>query len=209
MQVQANNSAAMQAQRQQLRQQMKAARTALSAAQQQQAANDLVEQALAQNEVQQARRIGLYHAFGAELNTMPLLTALLANGKHISMPVLHPCSAGHLLMLNYHPDSELQLNQFGIPEPVLRVADVTPLSAIDCLLIPLLGFDANGNRLGMGGGFYDRTLASWARGRYPHLSVFGLAHDCQQLSAVPVASWDVPIPAVITPSRCLRFKKSP
>ncbi|RUO28165.1 5-formyltetrahydrofolate cyclo-ligase [Aliidiomarina sedimenti] len=188
-----------------LRERLISQRNALNAAQQQDAASALTRQALALPELQQARRIGLYHSVGGELNTAPLIDSLLEQGKQLALPVLHPFNPGHLLMLDYSKTTPMRPNRFAIPEPVLSCQAVVPLAQIDCLLIPLVGFDPHGNRLGMGGGFYDRTLAPWLDGKLPGLTVFGLAHDCQQVEQLPVASWDVPINGVITPGRIWRF----
>jgi 5-formyltetrahydrofolate cyclo-ligase len=199
-------SPSAQAARQAYRRQLKTARDQLSTSEQTSAAYDLVDQVMAQPEVQQAETLAAYFSFGSELNTEPLLQALLDAGKRIALPVLHPFTPGHLLMLHYDSNTRLVDNRFGIPEPALRCPDVVPFTDINCLLTPLVGFDAVGNRLGMGGGFYDRTLTGWHQGRYPSLSVFGLAHDCQFVEALPTEPWDVPLPGVITPSRCWRFK---
>lgn len=192
-------------QRRTLRQQLKRARSELSQAQQQQAAEQLVDNVMAQPWVTNANTIALYHSFGAELDTGPLLEALQQAGKQLCLPVLHPFAKGHLLMLRYHSNSAMHINQYGIIEPLLDSTAVVPLAAIDCLFTPLVGFDLNGNRLGMGGGYYDRTLAGWADGRYPQLEVCGLAHDCQRVDRLPVQPWDVPLPRVLTPTQSWRF----
>ncbi|ADO10697.1 Uncharacterized protein ygfA [Pantoea vagans C9-1] len=71
------------------------------------------------------------------------------------------------------------------------------------MLVPLVAFDQHGQRLGMGGGFYDRTLQNWRQ--HGFLPV-GLAHDCQQVDSLPVAEWDVPLPAVMTPSKLWQWE---
>jgi 5-formyltetrahydrofolate cyclo-ligase len=99
------------------------------------------------------------------------------------------------------------LNHFGIEEPRLNVQQVLPVSRLDIIFTPLVAFDATGQRLGMGGGFYDRTLQDWESaylqqcGPYP----IGLAHDCQRVDALPVQEWDVPLPEIITPSTHYRW----
>ena len=76
--------------------------------------------------------------------------------------------------------------------------------AVNGCCLTVVAFDAEGNRLGMGGGYYDRTLACWhEHGLGPR--PLGLAHDCQQVESVPQAQWDVPLPQIITPARCWRF----
>ena len=96
-------------------------------------------------------------------------------------------------------------NKYGIEEPELRVDNVVPLADIDVLLLPLVGFDEKGNRLGMGGGYYDRTLAQWYNGHAPHLFPIGLSYDEQRVSELPVEAWDIPLPEIITPGKHWRF----
>ena len=93
----------------------------------------------------------------------------------------------------------------------LSAADVTVLTAsriptMDAARpqVQAMAFDAEGNRLGMGGGYYDRTLACWHEHKLGPKPL-GLAHDCQQVDAVPQEQWDVPLPQIITPSRCWQF----
>ncbi|SUG45908.1 putative ligase [Salmonella enterica subsp. arizonae] len=85
--------------------------------------------------------------------------------------------------LHYHPHSELVTNRLKIQEPKLDVRDVLPLSQLDVLVTPLVAFDEDGQRLGMGGGFYDRTLQNWPS---HGLTPVGYAHDCQRVEKLPV-----------------------
>lgn len=199
-------SAHIAKERHRLRQQLKTRRQQLSPTEQAQAAQQIVTQLMRLDAVKQADCIAAYHSFGAELDTAPLLKALLASAKQVCLPVLHPFAPGHLLMLRYAHNTPMRMNAYGITEPVLDCRQVVPMAQIDCLLTPLVGFDDIGNRLGMGGGFYDRTLAGWSHGLYPELEVLGLAHDCQHVPHIPVAHWDVPLPAVVTPSKYWRFQ---
>ncbi len=90
------------------------------------------------------------------------------------------------------------MNRLKIREPKLDVRDVLPLAELDVLVTPLVAFDVSGQRLGMGGGFYDRTLQNWQQYR---LQPVGYAHDCQQVDSLPSEEWDIPLPAVITPEK--------
>lgn len=195
--------------RQLLRRQLRQRRQALTPAQQAAAAAQLTAQLLELPEIQQASTIAAYQAMPEELNPAPALQALAEQGKQLALPVLHPFARGHLLFLRYQPGQPLITNPLGIAEPPLRVPDIVPLGELDVVLLPLVGFDASGQRLGMGGGFYDRTLAGWARGAYPQLHPIGLAHSCQQLDQVPTASWDIPLPQIVTPERRWRFPTEP
>ena len=93
-------------------------------------------------------------------------------------------------------------NEFGIPEPLLRSRRVTAITRLDLVLTPLVGFDEQGNRLGMGGGFYDRSFAylrQRQRWRKPHL--LGVAFELQNCEqGLPHQQWDVPLDGVVTES---------
>ena len=67
--------------------------------------------------------------------------------------------------------------------------------------MPLVAFDKQGNRLGMGGGFYDRTLARLHEQNWQKPQLIGLAHECQKVDALPIESWDVPLKTIITPDK--------
>lgn len=192
--------------RQQLRRALLAARKALSAAEREQAAAAIQAQVLALEELQQPCSIGSYHSVHAELPTHALNQALQRSGHRLALPVLHPIVHHHLLMLHIDEHSEWRHNNYGIPEPKLQCQRIVPLQQLQLLLVPLVGFDAQGNRMGMGGGFYDRTLAGWRAGRYPNLQPIGLAYDCQLVEKLPTAPWDVPLPRVITPTKVWDFR---
>lgn len=183
--------------RQQLRQQIRLRRKSLTHEQQTQAAQQAAARMMGFAPVVEAQTVAAFLSFDGELDTRPLIEGLWRAGKKVYLPVLHPFSAGNLLFLRYFPDSDLVLNHFKIHEPALDVRHVLPLNKLDVLITPLVAFDTTGQRLGMGGGFYDRTLQNWrAHGLFP----VGYAHDCQQVDALPVEEWDIPLPAVITPT---------
>ncbi|MGE0969128.1 5-formyltetrahydrofolate cyclo-ligase [Klebsiella sp. WOUb02] len=184
--------------RPQIRQHIRQLRRALTPEQQARFAGLGANRMMAYPPVNLARTVALFLSFDGELDTQPLIEQLWRAGKRVYLPVLHPFSPGNLLFLHYHPQSELVINRLKIHEPKLDVRDVLPLSRLDVLITPLVAFDALGQRLGMGGGFYDRTLQNWRQ--YP-LQPVGYAHDCQQVDALPAEPWDIPLPAVVTPSK--------
>ena len=192
--------------RQQLRSHIRSLRRSLSAEQQHQASLDLVKQLLPRPEVQQAQHIALYLTNDGELDTTPLIHALWRQGKTLYLPLLHPVVSGYLVFQLYTPDTLLKPNQFGIGEPELNCSLLRPVSQLDLIFTPLVAFDAQGQRLGMGGGFYDRTLSQLhVEATKPRL--IGLAHDCQQVESVPVEAWDIPLPAICTPSCFCTFSE--
>ncbi|WP_338589739.1 5-formyltetrahydrofolate cyclo-ligase [Shewanella khirikhana] len=154
-----------------------------------------------QAELKGAKRVALYLENDGEISPRPLIAALWQQGVEVYLPVLHPFAEGHLLFIRYDAQTDMRENLYGIPEPVLACHQLCPAHRLDAIITPLVAFDETGNRLGMGGGFYDRTLAQLP----DSTRVIGLAHECQRLPALPVEAWDVPLATIVTPSRIYSF----
>ncbi|CAI1725658.1 5-formyltetrahydrofolate cyclo-ligase family protein [Serratia grimesii] len=185
-------------QRQDIRHQIRQRRRALTPEQQHTFALQTAERIAVHPRILAAQNIAVFLSFDGELDTRPLIERLWRQGLHVYLPVLHPFSLGNLLFLRYTPETPLISNRFNILEPQLDVRNVVPVGSLDVVLTPLVAFDSSGQRLGMGGGFYDRTLQNWQQtGPYP----IGLAHDCQQVEQIPAEHWDIPLPEIVTPSQ--------
>jgi 5-formyltetrahydrofolate cyclo-ligase len=186
-----------------IRKKIRTRRKALPRTFQNNAAETLLLTLKNENTVRNAQHIALYLANDGELDLQPFINWCWQQNKQVYLPVLHPFCSGHLLFLLFERDSKMLKNQYGILEPKLDVNKVCPLSQLDLLFTPLVAFDSKGARLGMGGGFYDRTLTNWQQHK---VTPIGLAHDCQQVDAIPVEYWDIPLPQIITPSTTYTFK---
>ena len=185
-----------------LRKEIRIRRNDLSQSMQQKSSQLLVQHLSRHQKVRSAQTIALYLANDSELDPMPFIKWCWQQKKQVYLPVLHPFCSGNLLFLLFENNSPMIRNQYGIYEPKLELSKVCPLNQIDVLFTPLVAFDNSGARLGMGGGFYDRTIANWQQHQvYP----IGLAHDCQQVDKIPVEHWDIPLPEIITPTRNLKF----
>lgn len=146
-----------------------------------------------------ARHIACYLPNDGELDITPLIDQAWAMGKTIYLPVLSSIHRNHLHFLPYRPDDELVCNRFGIPEPVVRSRRMVDLKRLDLVLTPLVGFDSDGNRLGMGGGFYDRSFAFLRRRRcWFKPELLGMAYDFQEVKKLEKNSWDVPLNGIAT-----------
>lgn len=194
-------------QRKTLRRELRRRRRALTPRQRQQAAQALCRRLRRLPEVQRARRVALYLPNDGEIDVTPLLGWLRRRGAKAYLPVLRPLSDNRLWFVHYHNATPMVANRFGIHEPHTRHAAhrarrLSPW-ALDLVLLPLVGFDEHGNRMGMGGGFYDRSFA-FARHRRPRPRLIGVAHDCQRVARLPVASWDVPLDAIVSDARVVR-----
>ncbi|MFX1712871.1 5-formyltetrahydrofolate cyclo-ligase [Stutzerimonas stutzeri] len=182
-----------------LRRKLRQTRRQLSPAQQRHAACRLYRQLSHHPLFRRARHIALYLPNDGEIDPRLLLRAAQRRGKATYLPVLNPWPRTRMVFQRIEPGERLRRNRFGIFEPVIRTARQRRVWALDLLLMPLVGFDGNGGRLGMGGGFYDRSLAYRARRKKSHKpTLLGLAHECQRVDRLPLESWDVPLLGTVT-----------
>jgi 5-formyltetrahydrofolate cyclo-ligase len=185
-----------------LRQSLRQARRALDSCEHARRSSEAVFHLTQHRLFHSARHIACYLPNDAELDPTGVMAKAWAMGKTVYLPVLSIHHHNHLHFLPYAPGDKLLPNRFGIPEPVSRGRGMVRLTQLDLVLTPLVGFDAQGGRLGMGGGFYDRSFAFLRRRqcwRKPRL--LGLAFDVQKSPiALPSQPWDVPLDGVVTES---------
>lgn len=200
---------AAQSQRKALRAELRQRRRALSARQQRRAARQLAAHLIRLPELKRARHIAAYVASDGEIDPARFLAWAQRHGKTVWLPVVTDASPLHRLGLRFVAAPPAgrrggwQRNRYGIAEPRGR-GQLSP-TRLDLLLMPLVGFDAAGHRLGMGGGYYDRLLADFDR-RARRPACIGLAHACQQVPALPVAVWDKDVGTIVTTAGTLRCR---
>lgn len=180
-----------------LREQLLAARQRRSEDQRNTAARLICERALALPEVATASIVAAYASLPGEPGTEALISALLARGVTVLLPVLQPDRS---LRWGIHQPGRERVNRLGIAEPPGADADEFSLTTATVVLCPGLAGDRHGNRLGRGGGSYDRALAGAQAGVLRCL----LLHDEEVLDAVPTQTHDQPVDVLITPTRTLR-----
>lgn len=191
--------------RAQLRKILRETRRALSAHAQRRAARNLQRNLAGNSRFLRARRVALYLANDGEIDPALVRQHLHARKRQVYLPVLARWPRERMYLQRVSAGERLRLNRFGIAEPVPRRSRQLPIWALDMILLPLVGFDERGGRLGMGGGFYDRALAYRKRRRSWHgPCLLGLAHDCQQVDELTLACWDVPLLATVTDSKWIR-----
>jgi 5-formyltetrahydrofolate cyclo-ligase len=174
----------------QLRRELRQRRHSLSTQSQLAAARAVASQCLKLPGFSHCHRIALYLAQDGEIDTTELSTSCRAQGKQLFLPVIG--SDNSLSFANWQPDGPLHNNRYGIPEPP-EEASRCPADQLDIVFMPLVGWDRTGGRLGMGGGFYDRSLA----GVNGPIRV-GLAHAIQELEEIPREAWDICLDFVVT-----------
>lgn len=179
-----------------IREKIRQARHELSPSQQDNAAIRIAERLERHHNILIAKRISVYLAVDGEIGTHYLIQSLWRLGKDVYLPILHPFTPRQLLFQRYTKETPMLQNSFGLLQPKLDVTQVIATEKLDIIITPLVAFDAEKNRIGMGGGYYDRILANYsATSRYP----IGVAHECQRITHVPIQPWDIVLAEIITP----------
>jgi len=150
-----------------------------------------------------ARRIACYSPVGGEIDCRFFVTDAWERGRIMLLPVL---SGAELKFSIYDSKSVFLRNRYDIPEPVDKNSRLTKPQNIDVVLVPLVAFDASGNRIGMGGGYYDRSFRFMrSRTTWHHPTLIGLAHDFQKVPRIKAHSWDIPLQFVVTEKHIYKF----
>jgi 5-formyltetrahydrofolate cyclo-ligase len=192
--------------RPQQRRQLRALRRSLSHRERRQRSAALSRQLFNQALFRNSRRIAVYLPSDGEVETAAIIERAWGLGKQVYLPVLVPFLHNRLWFARYEPGTRLVRNRYGIAEPRVVHSGRIVTHALDLVLTPLVGFDADGNRLGMGGGFYDRSFSFLTRRRlWRKPQLVGLAYDFQQLPQLPAQQWDVALTAVVTDGGWHRF----
>ena len=186
-----------------LRREMRQRRRALSIIEQKKAAEDLKSRVLAMPEFLRAKRIALYLPNDGEIDPGLLIEQARKMGKECYLPVLQPLVENRLWFVRYDRKTPMTCNRFGIPEPKLKGFSDKKRNRcrpedLDLVLFPLVAFDEQGGRMGMGGGFYDRTFAFSRHRPFAKPALIGLAHECQKVDDLPIADWDIPLQGVVS-----------
>lgn len=187
----------------QIRRQMRTRRRALSERERADCARRLVRATASDILLRRARRFACYLPNDGEMDLTPLMARLWALGRWSYLPVIR---GPRLWFLRYQPGTPLAANRFGIPEPDLAPTKRCAPFALDIVLMPLVAFDDAGNRLGMGGGYYDQTFAYKSRRRaWRKPLLLGVAYEFQRISSLPTHPWDVALDGIVTEEGFQKF----
>jgi 5-formyltetrahydrofolate cyclo-ligase len=143
--------------------------------------------------------VALYQPMAGEVDLRPCVALARVAGTRIYLPRIVNRRRRRMLFAPWSTDDSHRANAFGILEPA-SATGARPVIGLDVVVVPVVGFDGRGNRLGMGAGYYDRALrrrlgrgAAWRRPR-----LIGVAYACQQVPDIAVSPWDVPLDLVVT-----------
>jgi 5-formyltetrahydrofolate cyclo-ligase len=148
-----------------------------------------------------AQHIALYMPSDGEIDPQTLVSLARDLGKRLYLPVID--QENTLAFALWDAGVELLENRYGIPEPPPG-APRLPISGLDIIFIPVVGWDPYCNRLGMGGGFYDRTLSGLKESGAKRPVLVGLAHEAQRTERIPLDRWDVSMDYIATEAALYR-----
>ncbi|MET1256153.1 5-formyltetrahydrofolate cyclo-ligase [Aliikangiella maris] len=154
-----------------------------------------------------AKHIACFLSFDGEISTQAIIEQLIIDKTRCYLPKLKPMKPNRLWFLPYTHETKLIPNKLKIPEVDLAVNHAIRISQLDIILMPLVAFDIKGNRLGMGGGYYDATLAHLVGAKEKPLC-FGLAFEEQKVDSIPSQPWDYPLDGIFTQKDFYSFEKN-
>ena len=194
--------------RQQLRIDMRQHRNRLNNAEQDLAARNLAKIVCASPAFIRSSKIALYLASDGEIDPKYILDKAFLMKKQCFLPVLNRYPKTKMSFYEYRYGDPLKKNRFGILEPDTDKKIPISCKALQLVLLPLVAFDQQGNRLGMGGGFYDRAFA-FKNPKTHNVNkrsapiLMGLAHDCQKVESLEDSDWDIPLSSIATDKKLI------
>jgi 5-formyltetrahydrofolate cyclo-ligase len=148
------------------------------------------------------QRVAIYLQHDNEVGTAELIKQLIDQGAELYIPKIESDRNNYNMeFCRYCPKQELIPNHFGIAEPIKN--DFIDINDLDIIFMPLTAFDIQGNRLGMGGGYYDRALAKLTN---QATVLAGLAYDFQRIPLCPKEAFDQSLKIVLTPTTLIDFQ---
>lgn len=183
--------------REDLRKHLREQRTRLTPAERASAANGVAASLEQLPEFLVDRRVAGYWAVGGELPLIAAVARLNARGQQYCLPIVG--DDRRLRFAPLKPGAAVQPNRYGIPEPEHAPADLLAPQELDLVLLPLTAFDRSGRRLGMGGGYYDRSFAflrDIVRPAQPLL--VGIGYAFQEVATLPAQDWDIALDFIAT-----------
>ncbi len=182
-----------------IRKQVRQARRALTPAEHLHATQRICKNLSNTHLFRNCQRVAGFIANDGEPSLNPLMEQAWKMGKQWHLPIIGMPNINQLWFAPYNKGDQLELNRFAIPEPSVHLHQTPKPWGLDLILMPLVAFDSSGNRLGMGKGYYDRTLQFLQqRKRWRKPKLVGIAYELQKFDQLPFQPWDVPLDAIAT-----------
>lgn len=162
---------------------------------------------LATPRINHAKKMAFYLAQEGEISLLPLIAYCLRLRRQCFLPVLSGSNENTLGFARWIPGEPMSVNRFGIAEPHVSQHELFSAAEMDIIFMPLVAFDTMGHRLGMGGGYYDRSLAACSSSE-PYVKkrplLVATGHDIQCVPEIPVEDWDIVPDITVTPGGIIR-----
>jgi 5-formyltetrahydrofolate cyclo-ligase len=192
-----------------LRKALRARRRSLDSASRSAAAHGLLRQLQSLEIFKRADKIAMYLANDGEIDPRAVMLWSQQNRKACYLPVIRQSdNRNSLVFARMQNDTPLIENRFGIPEPDVPADEMIPASDLNLVLLPLVGFDSNGHRIGMGGGFYDTTFEFVRIENRKSPALVGVAHEIQKVAKIDAERWDIPLSTVVTEEQVYQLNSS-
>jgi len=185
--------------KQSIRARMRQKRRSLDECQQDVAAYGLLKNLLKVQSFIQCKRVSMYFPNDGEIDPTLVMVKALAMSKQCFYPIIFPGRKPKLFFARVVAGTRLKADRMGIPSPLVPSTQWLKPSQLDVILLPLVSFDAGGSRIGMGGGFYDASLAFLsARQHWQRPRLIGIAHEIQRVEKIAADHWDIPLEMIVT-----------
>jgi 5-formyltetrahydrofolate cyclo-ligase len=181
-----------------LRTQLQQQRNALTPPQQAHTSQQICQHITQAKCFKNAQHIAFYTPVKGEATPLPLQQN---TEKSYYLPALSTQKKHHLVFVKINPKTRYKNNQYAIPEPLYTAKDTRPAEALDLVIMPLVAVDRTGNRMGMGGGYYDRSFAFKQKQETTTPLLLGFAYDFQLISKLSAEPWDIPLDYIATNSK--------
>jgi len=182
-----------------LRARIKQKREQLSSENVDQLGDAIFRNLLDSNILEDKSRIAIYCSVNNEVATMQIIKHLWTKDKELFLPII---KSNQLVFGSYKSGDNLSNNKFDIPDPTTQREELITADVLDLVIVPLVAFDSDCNRLGMGGSYYDRALAfKKTSSKTSSPLLIGLAYELQKVNILEINSWDIPMDGIISESK--------
>jgi 5-formyltetrahydrofolate cyclo-ligase len=159
-----------------------------------QASSDISQKIITSKYFKDANNIGCYLSTEYEVSTDTIISSAYKTNKNLYVPKIKQGNAMDFVKMTLN--SNMVKNRYGIHEPLYE--DIIDANKLDIVLVPIVAFDEKKNRIGMGGGFYDRKFKYIKNTKKKYPLLIGVAFECQKVKKIKPENWDVKLSAIVT-----------